>query len=261
MIAAKHLDSVALETLLKAGADVNLCTAGSKPTTTLDILLKSIPRASSRTKECIHRLIAHDVHVLKVNPCVIHVLISIGCLSLATKFISSGIGPLDVPLHKRIRGWYKSEAFISPLGVALLLNNVKLAQYFFEIRYLTKSDLWLLRRNKVLSKHLLPECLQFTQDASHQPLSLETLSFVAVSWVVGAAPGRQARIEKTNLPPILQAALLYTDIPPIVENTSEPRNLSLHLSFLKKYLVKETESSDDSVHDSYDELISDESDY
>ncbi|CAL1532602.1 unnamed protein product, partial [Lymnaea stagnalis] len=258
LLAAKYLSSDALEILLKGGADVNACTKGSKPRTALDILLKSIWKEPLETGECIQALISHGINLLKINPCVIHILISAGCLSIAGQLISTGIGPTEVPLHRSVKGWYKSEAFISPLGVALLLNNVKLARYFFEIRYLTKSDLSLLRRTKSLSKHLSHECLKFTQDASHQPLSLETLSLVAVSSVIGAAPGRRSRVEKTNLPSTLQAALLYTDIRPIVENSSEPKSLSLYRSLVKKYQAnKNTDSSDESVQYSYDDLTSD----
>ncbi|CAL1535221.1 unnamed protein product [Lymnaea stagnalis] len=249
----------AAEYLLHAGADLNSCLNDANGRTSIDRLLRKMWDDPDSTSHFLHLLLDHKANFSNIiHPCVIHFLIASGCFSLVTKLICSGLGPTDAILQKPVKGWYICEAGVSPLGAALLMKNVELAQYFIDIRYLTKSDIALIFKNDKLFKYLKEdnqlECLKLFKKISQEPFSLETLSFVAVSSAIGSGPGRHDRIRRTKLPVLVQSQMLYKDATPSAkfQDDSDTRSLALFRSFYRNMTGEDYEFCDSDASDSDD---------
>uniref|UniRef100_A0A0B7AST2 SOCS box domain-containing protein n=1 Tax=Arion vulgaris TaxID=1028688 RepID=A0A0B7AST2_9EUPU len=102
---------------------------------------------------------------------------------------------------------------VTPLCAALLIGDVSLARYLYEILFLTNSDVSSLTRNKdirhILEVNNLQRSINFLHEISLQPLSLFQLTFVSVSSALGPSPGREHRVSKLPIPQAMKDKLLF----------------------------------------------------
>ena len=102
---------------------------------------------------------------------------------------------------------------LSPLAAALVRNRVTVARYVVQNWFLSYADVVgreeLHGLKAVLENTSKSQSLSFLEEYMSQPMSLVQLSFVAVSSQLGDIAGREERVRKLPLPPILQDKLLY----------------------------------------------------
>ncbi|KAH9491577.1 hypothetical protein Btru_030725, partial [Bulinus truncatus] len=231
LLAARHLKESFIDLLISSGADVNAVTKSGK--SILTIILQKMLFRKRLASEVLHTLLGHDLCLLHIPPSIIHLLILIGCLSLIPPFITQGTIPTLIEVSPEI---FRCE--VSPLELALLMENCKLAKYFIEIRYLTKTDCSILcgnrERYRLIMSSLKRKCRKLIEIRPKQPLTLETLSFVVVSSALGFGAGRKERVKQTKLPDVLQECLLFKKEPFFLED-GRSKNV-----FLYEHLLRET---------------------
>ena len=102
---------------------------------------------------------------------------------------------------------------LSPLSAALVRNRLAIARYLVGNWFLTPADVvgcdQLNDLRAVLQATSRSQSQSFLEEYMSQPMSLVQLSFVAVSSQLGEMAGREERVRKTPLPPILQDKLLF----------------------------------------------------
>lgn len=89
-----------------------------------------------------------------------------------------------------------------------------------------------------LEKSKLSECLDFLDEYSSQPMSLQKLSFVAVSSAVGADTGRRERVGKLPIPNTFKEKLLFKHAKQVKlegEDIAEQESLSTYVSGYEDY--------------------------
>ncbi|BFZ22638.1 hypothetical protein BsWGS_25677 [Bradybaena similaris] len=218
MLAARHGHEVILKKFLLLGAD---CSDQDNDgnTALLHAILgfSYIHHHKQKFICCIEALLDNSTNASFLCPRVLPTVITISShdiIPIVHKFIRYGFGPVDLNIPLQV---YQGENLfpLSPLCLALLVENVSLARYFWKIMFMTISDLYLssytvlrctLRRKKTKKSK---ECLSFLDEFSSQPMSLFKMSFVVVTSAVGASPGREARISKLPLPWLVKDMLLF----------------------------------------------------
>ncbi|CAL1537876.1 unnamed protein product, partial [Lymnaea stagnalis] len=210
MLFAKECDVDIIKVLYNAGADFNAITSdrfGEK--TALSMLLaECYLRGQEECVEVAEFLLDHGATAGHVNPGIVHTAVTRRHETLVQKLIQGGLAPKDISL-----GCYLPwpTRIVSPLSVALFMNNVRLSRHFIDTWYLTQSDVRSLSRNmsviNLLEKNGNSECASLLRGL--QPLSLTLLSFIAVSTAVGVGHDRAERIEAIQLPWVFKKRLLF----------------------------------------------------
>ncbi|XP_059174811.1 ankyrin repeat and KH domain-containing protein 1-like [Physella acuta] len=208
MLAAKQQHVETMKVLCEASADVNLVNE-KKNETALSALISKGLSLGLDTESMLY-LIENGADSSCVSPDVIHQLIlneENGCLK---QIISLGVGPKDVDLACVGFGDLSKG---SPLCASLCCGSINVARFLNEIWFLTHYDISRLAYNEQLRKSLesnkYSECLEFLDEYSSQPLSLQKLSFVAVSSAVGADAGRKERVQRLPIPNTFKDKLVF----------------------------------------------------
>ncbi|KAH9495267.1 hypothetical protein Btru_016239 [Bulinus truncatus] len=117
-----------------------------------------------------------------------------------------------------VKGGYSSEKLfnssymygqdLTPLSIAIYDNRIELARYFIKRRFLTKYDV-----TDILSKDFFQTNFLKANpgDLFRNLLSLQTLTFVTVSDLLGATPEREVKVEKLPIPNKIKQRLLFRD--------------------------------------------------
>lgn len=199
--------------LLNSGADVNAVSKQDKRKTAISFLHKNLYRRDSI--QTLELLVDKGARSSYVNSFLLYHIICEGHINTIPKLVQSGLGPAAIDGDERLMSAVCSGTIppVSPLCLALLIGNARLAHYFWGNLYLTKSDLLPLTSNKVIKSFLqwksYYECLHFLGEISSQPLSLFKLAFVEVTSAIGASPGRETRVSQLPLPRVIKDRLLF----------------------------------------------------
>ncbi|XP_059174816.1 ankyrin repeat and KH domain-containing protein 1-like [Physella acuta] len=211
MLAAKQTNFEIINTLHDSGANVNIVNE-LKNETALSILI-SLDFDQRFNKATLY-LIEKGADDSSLDPCLIHEIIISKEFSCLQILISLGLGPKEVKAVDL--GFYEFKSIVqtaSPLVVSLICGSARLARYLNEIWFLTQADVFSLAKNKqfrtCMAVKNYSECLEFLDEYSSQPMSLQKLSFVVVSSAVGAGPGRKERVIKLPIPTALHELLLF----------------------------------------------------
>ncbi|KAH9488230.1 hypothetical protein Btru_064335 [Bulinus truncatus] len=256
LLAAKLCQPNLIKSLLSAGADVNyILLKGNKIKSVFTILMKRLLEREDESRECLEVVLEHDPCVRNISPYVIHLLTASGCESLIPKFIALGLGPAELKVQKTVSAWYTSTARISPLGVALMSDNLLLAQYYLDARFLTQGDLSLLHGNKAMEIYFKSKFkdanLEFVDKTARKIFSLETLSFIACSDAIGHGPKRSERIQNSGLPSPLQENLLFSKAASTVLDDSDCSDYFIFQSALRQ--IRHLKPDDSSFNHSDDD--------
>ncbi|CAL1543868.1 unnamed protein product [Lymnaea stagnalis] len=208
MKAACCLNDEAIKALCEANADVNMRSLDNMNdaiSTLVNRLCKS-QFTLGEVRDSIFYLLDRGGSSSCVSLQNLYYLISNGFLIIVQRLVEAGLGPSDIDAqqlpfrHRKLL----SAKNVSPFCFALLCNEVKLARYFSDIWYLTNSDVTSLAQDEIIRLRLecqhLNESLKFLEEFSSQPMSLQTLCFVAVSTSIGTGPDREQKIRDLPLP-------------------------------------------------------------
>ncbi|KAH9499734.1 hypothetical protein Btru_077696 [Bulinus truncatus] len=210
-LAVENAHEASMKLLLDAHCDLNDAVADDQPPkSVLSIVLnKWCPNVVSQNMAL--TLLKYGATSRYVRPDVIHRLIVMENDELIQKLILSGVCPSDIILNRKIFAW--PFLSISPFVICLIMDQINMAQFFFDHWYLTKSDIRVLSRNKSILDYMdrkNSETSQFLEKISSQPLRLELLCFISISSVLGSGPDRREKIQKCPIPKILQDCLILT---------------------------------------------------
>ena len=208
--------------LIELGADMNVIYQGDSM---LTYLLK--PR-NFREKFVIHLLdlgakLSSSESMLAVHESVVY-----GEIDLLSCLLQNGsFCPLIINEHcQGAEDFYELEEYFgdnicSPLFIALISGQHKIARMLLEFNFLTHSDLYKLQRHRRLQIEMqerkLTKSLEILNELPSVP-SLVQLSFVKISKLIGCEPGRREKVEQLELPPKLKRHLTYRSFPRV--NTS-----------------------------------------
>ena len=100
----------------------------------------------------------------------------------------------------------------SPLMVALIIGDEKLSELITRLRFLNMKDLYFRRKfmdnlSSIHSQPMVPDTLMMKYYSS--PWSLETLSFVQVSTMLGYRSERRERVSALPLPDRFKRQLMF----------------------------------------------------
>ncbi|KAK6965651.1 ankyrin repeat domain-containing protein 17 [Biomphalaria glabrata] len=223
LLAAKSNNVEIMSSLLRSGADVNYSvTKNDKEISAVSILMKRLRTYRAEVTACLGLLLDHGLTSKTIPPSLVHALISMGCFSLVTKYISVGLAPTVVHIQWPVTAWLKTDYCISPLDAALMMKNVQLAEYFMNIRFLTSKDVQMLSQDQDIKPYFQSksrlDIVSFLDQHRSQPLSLQTLSFVVVSQALGTGSRRTDAIKTCGLPVPLQEALMFQSAPHDMED-------------------------------------------
>ncbi|GFO39900.1 LOW QUALITY PROTEIN: ankyrin repeat protein [Plakobranchus ocellatus] len=200
MLAAQGCHTEAVRILLEIGADPNIvnCKSG-QPHTALSIVLDKVERKCDNCDlACAEKLFTHNSYMTRLPRCCSHFfnMIVRDQRRLVQLMVTHGMAPLYENVH--IISQINHFSFeilplivgkLSPLGLALMLKRLAIAQYLLENWFLTPADLvgssGLLHLRRRLQIPRLAESLRFIDENMSQPMSLMKLSFVAVSAQLG----------------------------------------------------------------------------
>ncbi|BFZ20694.1 hypothetical protein BsWGS_23733 [Bradybaena similaris] len=228
MVAAQnHLEEV-MCVLLDSGAEVNAVSMKDKTKTALSHLVYISPLHDYFS--CLEYLLDRGANASYLEATALHRMIITDKIHVVLKLIRCGLGPVSVladgmllcnGMDIAVRAHripsltcITDTTFdCSPLCTALCVGDSALARIFVGNLFLTNSDVSLLGHNKLLRHHLAQlnseDCLDILNEISTQPMTLLNLSFVAVSTAVGAAPGRETRVNKLPVPQMIKDKLLF----------------------------------------------------
>ncbi|BFZ23455.1 hypothetical protein BsWGS_26494 [Bradybaena similaris] len=226
MLAVHRCNYCSVSTLINLGVDVNAVNHKDVSKTALSCIPKKLCHINE-IFNCITALLDKGANASFLSPWVLPTFITEYCHIRIPKLIQCGLGPTDIDIndiHSQVLQMEEEDDIplgadqcvllpsVSPMCLALLIDNVELARYFWRIMFMTTSDLY-LSSNKIVRRFLqieeCEECLSFLDKVSTQPMSLFKMCFVAVTSAVGASPGREARINKLPLPWIVKDKLLF----------------------------------------------------
>ncbi|XP_059174821.1 serine/threonine-protein phosphatase 6 regulatory ankyrin repeat subunit B-like [Physella acuta] len=208
MVAAKRKSFKMIKLLCESGADINIVNE-KKNVNAFSIFLIYLGRYDTKS---VFYFLEKRSETSHLNPGVIHALIINEAVGYLKTIIGLGLGPDDVT--PACFGYeYLSFKRASPLLVSLLFGNIDIARFLNDIWFLTSSDVSSLAYNETLRKKLEKnkpsECLEFLDEYSSQPMSLQKLSFVVVSSAVGADIGRKERVQQLPIPNTFKDKLLF----------------------------------------------------
>ncbi|BFZ23418.1 hypothetical protein BsWGS_26457 [Bradybaena similaris] len=212
MLAAKSSLKDAVVLLVDSGANVNAVSRKMKSETALTLVFKHCVDFKT---SCVEYLLDHGAHASYLKSDVLLRLIVQKEVQIITKLIQCGLGPVEYAVFNN-PFYYNSVSIIdsyTPLWMAVITGNVKLAQYFVDNLFITDFDVFALARGQdarqffVRSNNL--KCVEFLEKLSAQPMSLFSLAFVAVQSAVGLGPGREERVGVLPLPRVIKDRLLY----------------------------------------------------
>ncbi|XP_059174817.1 putative ankyrin repeat protein RF_0381 [Physella acuta] len=208
MLAAKQQHIQTMKVLCESGAEVNLVNEKKNETALSALISKGLSLGFDT--ESILYLIEKGADSSCLSPYVIHQLIlneENGCLK---EIIALGVGPKEVDLACF---GFRDLSKGSPFCASLICGSINVARFLNEIWFLTHYDISRLAYNELLRKSLesnqFNDCLEFLDEYSSQPMSLQKLSFVAVSSAVGADAGRKERIQRLPIPNTFKDKLLF----------------------------------------------------
>ncbi|BFZ23416.1 hypothetical protein BsWGS_26455 [Bradybaena similaris] len=213
MLAAKNSLKCALMLLVDSGADVNAVSKKMKNETALSIIFKYWE--DSKTYYVKH-LLDHGAKASILKPDVLLHLILREHIQIIPRLIQCGLAPAEYAIVYNPLN-YNSGSVInsfSPLWMALMIGNDKLARYFIGNLFVTKSEmLKLFHSQGDMRQHLVsnnyPKCVELLDELLGKPMSLFSLAFLVVQSAVGTTPGREDRISVLPLPQVIKDMLLY----------------------------------------------------
>ena len=203
--ACRHGQAETLKLLIEAGADLNQSQQQGQTA-----LKYAMVRSVVSLSPCLSLLLDAGVHI----GCELHYAVSLGFTHVVEQFLKHGAEPMEVPTQPLFqaagtRGILK----VSPLAVALIFQNLKLAHLFIDSGFLTDSDVKTLPNDAIFRAYLVERCkrtaLALLQEKM-RPLSLQMLCVHAASKLVGfESKSRKDRVEVSGLPPTFQRRLSY----------------------------------------------------
>ena len=203
--ACRHGQADILKLLIEAGADLNQSQQQGQTA-----LKYAMVRSVVSLSPCLTQLLDAGVHI----GCELHYAVSLGFAHVVEKFLKHGAKPIEVPTQPLFqaagtRGIQK----VSPLAVALIFQNLKLAHLFVDSGFLTDSDVKTLPNDANFRAYLGERCkraaLAFVQEKM-RPWSLQMLCVHAASKLVGyESKARKSRVQTSGLPPTFQRRLSY----------------------------------------------------
>ncbi|GFN86079.1 hypothetical protein PoB_001258500 [Plakobranchus ocellatus] len=223
MLAAEYCNTKAARILLGLGADPNIIKYKfGESHTALSIMLETINRGHKRSKLADAEELTTHKSVTSLPRCCLYFfsMIRRDERHVVQLMVTHGMAPLCENTGTIKRTNYLSSVTFDrlpsklfPLGLALVLNMLEIAQYLSENWFLTPADLvgsLELRhlRNK-LETESQADSLRFMDENLSQPMPLLKLRFVAVSAQLGGVAGREERVSQTPLPNILKDMLLF----------------------------------------------------
>ncbi|KAK0060697.1 ankyrin repeat protein, partial [Biomphalaria pfeifferi] len=214
LLAAKRLEADVISLLIHKGADVNYTVVrNGENISAFTITVSYVWNQSKEAMDCLNILLDHGLNTSCIPSYFIHSLISVGCFSLVTRLISLGIAPSVIELETSVSAWVRTKYIFSPLDSAMLVQNSHLAQFLVDIRFLTPKDLHLLSGDPESKEFIVSERNEsLGYQSFRQPLSLETLTFVAASQLFGHGHDRVNKICQSGLPKPLQEALMFQKV-------------------------------------------------
>ncbi|GFO12577.1 ankyrin homolog [Plakobranchus ocellatus] len=255
MLAAEEQNFKAIKVLLELGADPNIVDNASWETcAALSIVLENGEKVfvnKNTASDCTELLIIHNALSSLPECCYSHFHRMI--IRDQRRFVQLMVTHGMPPLCKTVRTFkdfmfrphmeeYIGAGKFSPIAVAVLYNNITVAQYMLENWFLTPADVVgsselqhlrskLKRRSQVeslsfLEENLSQQSLRFIEENLSQPMSLFQLSFVAVSAQLGGMAGREERVRKIPLPQIIQDILLFQHATSLLKNSGSPTGSS-----------------------------------
>ncbi|XP_059144063.1 ankyrin-1-like [Physella acuta] len=213
MLACQNLDLDAIQILDKMGADLTVVNETNNKTA-LDYVLNRKYDSKNRDKVsiCAEYLLDRGAVTLKTTPYNFHLLLFERNISLIHKLIATGLKPSELELNLRDVTHHGSTVILSPLMFAVVCNEMEIAQYFYDIGFLTASDLQPGSCFETVESYVRQKgnmkSLQFLHHFSPRTATLQNFCFLAVSSAIGFGPKRESRIRGTGLPNVFQKKLL-----------------------------------------------------
>ena len=232
------------EALIKAGADVNAINGRHgihACGTALEILLQGSKRQRNSNLELISLLLKHggDISSHYAVACVHRSILMKEFLLLFLLVHQGGFSPSHIIRQNTLSSknpfcdlegeYYRvNEKVLSPLFMAFLCGEVKLARDMVDSLYVTSSDVNYLPQNTFLRHHLKSnnyvKSLEYLDELAISAPSLMQLSFAKVSDLIGSAPARRKRVDKLNLPAALKRLLMYQTKSQAIGDQNEPQS-------------------------------------
>ncbi|GFR85679.1 ankyrin repeat domain-containing protein 50 [Elysia marginata] len=203
--ACRHGQAETLRLLIKAGADLNHSQQQGQTA-----LKYAMVRSVVSLSPCLLQLLDAGVHI----GCELHYAVSLGFTHVVEKFLKHGAEPMEVPTQPLFqaagtRGILK----VSPLSVALIFQNLKLAHLFIDSGFLTESDIKTLPNDANFRAYLGERCKRAALalvEERMRPWPLQVLCVNAASKLVGyESKARKDRVQVSGLPPSFQRRLSY----------------------------------------------------
>lgn len=213
MLACQNLDIAAIKLLYKTGADLTIVNE-TNGKTALDYVLNRKYDSKNRdtVSICAEYLLDKGAVTLKTTPYNFDLLIFERNISLIHKLLATGLKPSDLELNLREINNHRSTVILSPLVFAVICNELEIAQYFYDIGFLTNSDLQLGQFFETVESYVRQKgnmkSLQFLLHFSPRAATLQNVCFLAVSSAIGFGPKRESRVRGTGLPNVFQKKLL-----------------------------------------------------
>ncbi|GFN86071.1 ankyrin repeat protein [Plakobranchus ocellatus] len=223
ILAARSCQTKSVRILLELGADPNIVTYKSgEPQTALSFLIKQFNRNYEKFDLADAEELFTNSGVTSLPRCCPHFfsMIERDQRRLVQLMVKHGMVPLcenvevisQISYDPIVRLHGISDK-LSPLAFAVVSNRLAIAQYLKENWFLTPADLVgsmeLRHLRSKLERESQADSLKFMDENLSQPMSLEKLSFVAVSAQLGGVAGREERVSQTPLPNILKDMLLF----------------------------------------------------
>ncbi|BFZ23411.1 hypothetical protein BsWGS_26450 [Bradybaena similaris] len=211
MLAAQASLKDAVMLLVDSGANINAVSDKVKNATAFTLMLDNI----SFKSDCVRYLLDHGAKSSYLKPDVLLRLIQQNDTQFISKLIQSGLVPTEIATSNIQFSSIPVSVTetVSPLCMALMTGNVRLARYFIGNLFVTKSDVFTLFHSQDVRHHLIrnnyPKCVEFLDELSAQPMSLFSLAFLVVQSAVGTGPGREERISVLPLSQVVKDRLLF----------------------------------------------------
>ncbi|BFZ26042.1 hypothetical protein BsWGS_29081 [Bradybaena similaris] len=257
MLAAKSSLNDALMLLVDSGANVNAVSEKMKSETALTLMLKHCVDFKT---SCVEYLLDHGAQASYLKPDVLLRLIVRKEMQLIQKFLQCGLGPVEYSAFNNPLYYIPVSTIdsYSPLWMALMTGNVKLAQYFVDSLFITDFDVFALTHSQEARQHFArssnPKCVEFLEKLSAQPMSLFSLAFITLQSAVGTAPGREERVSMLHLPQVIKDRLLFKmeSVPWDMSDDDTPGTVDEGLIYEKMLMLLHEFEYDDDDDNYYD---------
>ncbi|KAK0044659.1 ankyrin repeat protein [Biomphalaria pfeifferi] len=273
ILAAEDSNTELVTLMSERGADLNIRSLVNRKNVTEIMIEKTVLSSSYFTKEqytCTKNLLEKGGSAANVQQTCFFESISKNQFYLIQRIIFAGGSPTEISSSLIDRYAYKPSTMVSPFRYALIKEKFNLAKYFWDISFLTPSDCSYQQYTHCrmyLSEADRSKCTEFVDELYSKPMSLEKLSLITVSSLIGPGITREDNVKTLPIPNKFKDQLLFrtegtlrTDT---VCDTGDKLDVKHYISFLiNRDIIYDSDSdeSDNYGHYYFDHSY-DSSDY